>query len=79
NHHPPPAVAGRRIRIRYITQIKTRPPTFVASCSRPEALPSAYSRYLVNALREDFALDATPLRLHLRKGDNPYASRARKR
>ena len=77
--HPPPAVSGRRIRIKYISQIKTRPPTFVAACSRPEALPDAYSRYMVNALRESFDLWGTPIRLHMRKGDNPYAGRARKR
>jgi GTP-binding protein len=70
--HPPPAVSGRRIKLRYLTQSKARPPTFVAFCSRPEALPTAYSRYLVNALRQDFALLGTPIRLLLRKGDNPY-------
>lgn len=78
-HHPPPAVAGRRIKIKYITQIKSRPPTFVAACSRPDALPTSYSRYMVNDLRESFDLWATPVRLHLRKGDNPYAGKARKR
>ncbi len=77
--HPPPAVSGRRVRIKYMSQIKTRPPTFVAACSRPAALPDAYSRYMVNALREDFDLWGTPIRLHMRKGENPYASRARKR
>lgn len=76
--HPPPAVAGRRIRIKYITQIKSRPPTFVASCTRPQAVPAAYTRYLVNAMREAFDLTATPIRLLLRKGDNPYSGRARK-
>lgn len=78
-HHPPPAVAGRRIRIKYVAQIKSRPPTFVASCSRPEALPTSYVRYMVNSLRDEFGLWATPIRLHMRKGDNPYAGRARKR
>jgi len=77
--HPPPAVSGRRIRIKYVTQIKTRPPTFVASCSRPEAMPDSYVRYLVNGLAEAFDLAATPIRLQLRKGENPYAARARKR
>ncbi len=76
--HPPPAVSGRRIRIKYVTQIKTRPPTFVAACSRPEALPEAYVRYLVNGLSATFGLDATPVRLLLRKGENPYAGRARR-
>jgi GTPase len=78
-HHPPPAVAGRRLRVKYITQVKTRPPTFIAACSRPEALPTAYSRYLVNSLSETFDLGATPIRLHARKGENPYAERKRKR
>jgi GTP-binding protein len=76
--HPPPAVSGRRIRLRYLTQTKARPPTFVAFCSRPDALPAAYRRYLVNALRQDFDLAGTPIRLLLRKGENPFAGRKRK-
>ena len=79
HRHPPPAVSGRRIRVKYITQIKSRPPTFIAACSRPAALPEAYNRYMVNALREEFDLWGTPIRLFFRKGDNPYAGRARKR
>lgn len=79
NHHPPPAVSGRRIKLRYMTQAKTRPPTFFISCSRPDALPAAYERYLINALRDDFGLKGIPLRLMMRKGDNPYANRAKKR
>ncbi len=71
--HPPPAVAGRRLKLRYLTQTKTRPPTFVVFCSRPDVLPDAYKRYLVNALRTDFDLPGTPIRLILRKGDNPFA------
>jgi len=70
--HPPPAVGGRRIKIRYITQAKSRPPTFVAFCSRPEELPAAYRRYLVNGIREAFDLPGVPVRLNLRKPDNPY-------
>ncbi len=70
--HPPPAVSGRRIKLRYLTQAKARPPTFVAFCSRPEDLPDAYTRYLVNAMRQDFDLPGTPVRLLLRKGENPY-------
>ncbi len=77
--HPPPAVAGRRIKLRYLTQVKARPPTFVAFCSRPEALPDAWRRYLVNALRADFALPGVPIRLALRKGDNPYEGRKRRK
>jgi GTP-binding protein len=76
--HPPPAVSGRRIKLKYLTQSKTRPPTFFLSCSRPEALPDAYRRYLVNGLREDFDLAGVPIRLMLRKDANPYAGRGRK-
>ncbi len=77
--HPPPAVAGRRIKLRYLTQAKARPPTFIAFCSRPEALPDAWRRYLVNALRADFKLPGVPIRLILRKGDNPYEGRKRRK
>ena len=77
-HHPPPAVSGRRVKLRYITQAKTRPPGFVLSCSRPEALPAAYLRYLTNALRADFDLPGVPIRLMLRTSENPYAHKARK-
>jgi GTP-binding protein len=66
-------VSGRRIKIRYITQPSARPPTFVAFCSRPEELPKSYIRYLTNSLREAFKLPGVPLRLNLRKGDNPFA------
>ena len=71
-HHPPPLAAGRRIRIRYMTQVKARPPTFVAFTSRPDALPASYARYLVNGLRDTFGLEGVPIRLHTRKGKNPY-------
>ena len=77
--HPPPAVAGRRVRLRYMTQAKTRPPHFIAFCSRPEALPDSYTRYLINGLRESFKLPGAPIRLTLRKGDNPYEGRKKKR
>ncbi|MBA4782239.1 MAG: ribosome biogenesis GTPase Der [Rhizobiales bacterium] len=72
-YHPPPAVAGRRMKLRYITQAKARPPTFILFCTRAEAMPEAYKRYLLNAIREDFELPGTPLRLILREGKNPYA------
>jgi len=78
-HHPPPAVSGRRIKLRYLTQAKARPPSFVAFCSRPEALPEAWKRYLTNAIREDFKLPGVPIRLLLRKGENPYEGKDRKR
>ena len=71
-HHPPPVAGGRRLRLRYMTQVNTRPPSFALFASKPGELPESYRRYLVNALREDFALPGTPLRLMLRKGDNPY-------
>jgi GTP-binding protein len=76
--HPPPAVSGRRIKLKYLTQSKTRPPTFFLSCSRPEALPDAYRRYLINGLREDFDLAGVPIRLMLRRDENPYEGRKRK-
>ncbi|HZA01412.1 MAG TPA: ribosome biogenesis GTPase Der [Hyphomicrobiaceae bacterium] len=75
--HPPPAASGRRIRLDYITQPKTRPPSFVLFMSRPDALPDAYRRYLVNSLRETFDLPGTPIRLALREKKNPYAKRAK--
>jgi GTP-binding protein len=68
-------VSGRRIRLDYITQAKSRPPSFVLFTSRAEAVPDAYRRYLVNALRENFDLPGTPIRLTLREKKNPYASR----
>jgi GTPase len=72
-HHPPPVAAGRRLRLRYMTQVNTRPPSFALFASKPGELPESYRRYLVNALREDFKLPGTPIRLMLRKGNNPYA------
>ena len=77
--HATPAVSGRRLRIKYLTQVKTRPPGFVVSCSRPDAMPASYLRYLVNGLRTDFDMPGTPIRMVLRAPDNPYAGRAAKR
>ena len=71
--HPPPAVSGRRIRLDYVTQAKSRPPSFVLFASRADAVPDAYRRYLVNSLRESFELPGTPIRLTLREKKNPYA------
>ncbi len=71
--HPPPMSQGRRIKLRYITQVKARPPTFAIFVSKPNALPDAYQRYLVNQLRETFKLVGVPIRLLLRAGKNPYA------
>jgi GTP-binding protein len=73
--HTPPAVSGKRIRLRYMTQPNARPPTFIVFCSRPKDLPESYSRYLVNGLRESFDLKGVPIRLHMRKGKNPYADK----
>ncbi|MBT5575412.1 MAG: ribosome biogenesis GTPase Der [Alphaproteobacteria bacterium] len=71
--HPPPLVQGRRLRIRYMTQIKSRPPTFALFVSRPADLPESYLRYLIGGLRDEFGLDGIPVRMVMRKGNNPYA------
>lgn len=76
--HPPPAVSGRRIRLEYVTQPKSRPPSFVLFCTRADAVPAAYRRYLVNELRDGFDLPGTPIRLTLREKANPYASRKKR-
>ena len=73
--HAPPASRGRRIKIRFITQPSTRPPTFVGFCQRADGMPESYKRYLVSSLREAFDLPGTPIRLQLRKGDNPFAKK----
>ncbi|GHF27772.1 GTPase Der [Kordiimonas sediminis] len=75
--HPAPSVAGRRIKIRYGAQIKTRPPTFSLFCNMPDDLPDSYVRYLENELRRDFNLPGVPLRFYTRKGSNPYEGRRR--
>ncbi|MEO5337377.1 MAG: ribosome biogenesis GTPase Der [Magnetospirillum sp. WYHS-4] len=74
-HHPPPLVKGRRVKIRYMTQAKAKPPTFVLFVSQADGLPDAYLRYLENGLREAFDLPGVPLRLQTRKGGNPFAER----
>jgi len=76
--NPPPALRGRRLRLDYMTQPKSRPPTFVLFGSRTSTLPDAYRRYLVNGLRERFDLPGTPIRLTLRTKSNPYAGRKRR-
>jgi Predicted GTPases len=75
--HPPPAPGGRRIKLRYATQVKTRPPGFVVMCSHPDQVPASYRRYLVNGLRDDFDMPGTPIRLTLRSqaDKNPYKAR----
>jgi GTPase len=76
--HPPPAVSGRRLKLNYITQPKTRPPSFVLFCTRADAVPDSYRRYLVNALREAFGLPGVPIRLTVREKANPYAGRGKR-
>jgi GTP-binding protein len=77
--NPPPAVSGRRLKLNYITQVKTRPPSFVLFCTRADAVPEAYLRYLTNAMRDAFDLPGVPIRLTLREKANPYAGRAKKK
>jgi len=77
--HPPPLAKGRRIRLRFMTQIKRRPPTFVLQVSQPEELGDDYLRFLINRLRDDFEMPGVPIRLTMRKPNNPYAGRAKRR
>jgi GTP-binding protein len=70
--NPPPAPKGQRIKLRYITQVTSRPPTFVVFGNRTDELPESYRRYLVNALRRDLELEAIPLRLNFRGRTNPF-------
>ena len=78
-NNPPPAVSGRRLRLNYITQAKVRPPSFVVFCSRADAVPESYLRYLVNSLREVFELPGTPVRITLREKANPFAHKAKRK
>jgi GTP-binding protein len=73
--HPPPLVRGRRIKLRYMTQIKTRPPTFALFAAKADDLPDAYARYLINGIRERFDLKGAPIRLQLKRTDNPFAEK----
>ena len=77
--HPPPAASGRRVSLKYITQVKSRPPTFAIFSSRAEEVPPSYKRYLINSMRKTFGLPGVPIRIFMRKTKNPYANRARKR
>ncbi|MGH6968558.1 MAG: ribosome biogenesis GTPase Der [Stellaceae bacterium] len=74
--HPPPLVGGRRLKLRYMTQVNVRPPTFALFASKPGELPDSWRRYLANLLRDQFDLPGVPLRLMLRKGKNPFATDA---
>lgn len=76
--NPPPAVSGRRLKLNYITQTKARPPSFVLFCSRADAVPQSYLRYLVNSLREAFDLPGTPVRIALREKANPFAHKRKR-
>jgi GTPase len=76
--NPPPAVSGRRLKLNYITQAKARPPSFVLFCSRADAVPQSYLRYLVNSLREAFELPGTPVRIALREKANPFAHKRKR-
>lgn len=76
--HQPPLIDGRRLKLRYITQAKSRPPTFILFGTRAELLPDSYKRYLVNGLREVFHLPGTPIRLLLRGTSNPYVDERKK-
>ena len=71
--HPPPAVSGRRIKMRYMTQAKMRPPSFIIFGNRADDVPVSYQRYLTNSMRETFNMPGTPIRLWMRSGKNPYA------
>jgi GTP-binding protein len=76
--NPPPAVSGRRLKLNYITQTKARPPSFVLFCSRADAVPQSYLRYLTNSLREAFDLPGTPIRITLREKANPFAHKRKR-
>jgi GTP-binding protein len=76
--NPPPAVSGRRLKLNYITQTKARPPSFVLFCSRADAVPDSYLRYLVNSMREAFDLPGTPVRITLREKQNPFAHKRKR-
>jgi len=76
--HPPPAVSGRRIKLKYMTQVKARPPAFMISCTRSDALPESYVRYLINGLRADFSMPGVPIRIHFRSSENPYESKKKR-
>ena len=77
--HLPPVISGRRIRLRYMTQAKSRPPSFFINCSKSAELPESYTRYLINGLREDFDMPGVPIRIYLRSSDNPFANKKKKR
>jgi GTP-binding protein len=77
-HHSPPLVRGRRLKIKYISQIKMRPPTFTLHCNVKQDFPESYLRYLTGALRRDFGMVGTPIRLIVKASENPYAHKTNK-
>jgi GTP-binding protein len=79
SQNPPPAISGGRIKLRYMTQPKARPPSFVLFGTRTSALPDAYTRYLVNGMREAFDMPGVPIRLAFREAENPFAGKKKKR
>ncbi|WP_346294923.1 ribosome biogenesis GTPase Der [Rhodopseudomonas sp. P1] len=79
SQNPPPAVSGRRLKLNYVTQTKARPPSFVVFCSRADAVPESYLRYLVNSLRGAFELPGTPVRITLREKANPFAHKRKRK
>jgi GTP-binding protein len=77
--HPPPITSGRRIKLRYMTQVKSRPPTFSLWVNKPVDLPESYQRFLTHGLRKDFGLDGVPIRWQLKKSENPYEEKKKKK
>ncbi|MBR1220530.1 ribosome biogenesis GTPase Der [Bradyrhizobium sp. U87765 SZCCT0131] len=77
--NPPPAVSGRRLKLNYVTQPKARPPSFVVFCSRADAVPDSYLRYLTNSMRTAFDMPGTPIRITLREKSNPFAHKAKRK
>ena len=79
NDHPPPITSGRRIKLRYMTQVKSRPPTFSLWVNKPVDLPESYQRFLTHGLRDSFGLDGVPIRWQLKKSENPYEDKKKRR
>jgi len=77
--HPPPAVSGRRLKLKYMTQVKARPPGFMISCTRPDSVPESYIRFLTNSMRKDFDIPGVPIRIHLKASENPFSNRGKRR
>ena len=78
--HPTPlAKNGRRVPMKYMTQVSTRPPTFVIFTSNPDCLPDSYMRYVSNGLRQAFGIEGVPIRIHLRKRENPFEKKGKKK